>query len=338
MLYILSGQDDFSLNQALEGIKRAIGDQTVLAPSTTTLDGKQATLDQLKTICETVPFLAEKRLVIIKGLLERFEPRSESRRPKKTTRATKQPDECKLLSDCIGKIPDSTILVLVEGRITGNNPLFRELASKAVVKSFPLLRDAQLHQWIQKRVSEEGSSISLQAVDLLIKLVGGNLWIMASEINKLALFTCGRRIETEDVKAVVSDTQQADVFAMVDAIIASKTKLAEQLLERLLNGGAAPAYLLFMLSRQLNRIVRAGELNKQGKSKIEIQTKLGFTSDFALRKTLEQASRYSLSRLREVYRQLLETDLAIKTGKYDGELALNILVAELCQRGRVEVS
>jgi hypothetical protein len=28
----------------------------------------------------------------------------------------------------------------------------------------------------------------------------------------------------------------------------------------------------------------------------------------------------------------LETDLSIKTGKYGGELALNILIAELCQR------
>ena len=333
MLYILSGQDDFSLTQSLEEIKNEIGDQAILAASATTLDGQQVTLDQLRTVCETVPFLGGRRLVVIKGLLERFEPRGRPTRQKKTAR-TNQQDEHKSLSAYIGKIPDSTILVLIESRITNNNPLFKELADKAVVKSFPLLRDTELRQWIQRRVAEEGSSISPQAVDLLTKLVGSNLWIMASEINKLALFTLGRRIDEKDVKTVVSYAQQANVFAMVDAIVEFKTELAEQLLQQLLQSGAPPAYLLVMLSRQVRMIVIARELSKQRKPKTEIQHKLGLTSDFALRKTLEQASRYSLPRLKEVYHHLLETDLSIKTGKYGGELALNILVAELCQRGK----
>ena len=85
-------------------------------------------------------------------------------------------------------------------------------------------------------------------------------------------------------------------------------------------------------------IVRARELRNQGKPKIEIQNKLGLSSEFTLRKTLEQASRYSLPRLKEVYHQLLEADLSIKTGKYEAELALNVLVAELCQRRKSYVA
>jgi DNA polymerase-3 subunit delta len=333
----LSGQDDFSLNQSLEEIKREIGDQAILAASITTHDGQKVTLDQLRTVCETVPFLAGRRLVIIKGLLERFEPRSRPRRQKKITQNNQQ-DEYKSFGSYFTQIPDSTVIVLMEGRITNSNPLFRVLADKAVVKSFPLLRDTQLRQWIQRRVAEEGGSISTQAVDLLTKLVGSNLWIMTSEVNKLVLFTSGRRIEEGDVKTAVSYTQQDSVFAMVDAIVEFKAELAERLLEQLLQRGEAPARLLVMLSRQVRMIVIAKELVKQKKSQIEIQNKLGLTSEFALRKTLEQASRYSLPRLREVYHQLLEADLSIKTGKYGGELALNILVAELCQRRKAYVT
>jgi len=58
---------------------------------------------------------------------------------------------------------------------------------------------------------------------------------------------------------------------------------------------------------------------------------LGVTSDFALRKISEQAERYPLERLKKVYSKLLEADLSIKTGRYEGELALNILIATLCQ-------
>jgi len=302
----------------------------MLAANTTTLDGQQVKLDQLKTVCETVPFLAERRLVIINGLLERFEPKVKSSRQK--TPITNQQNEYKSLADYIGRLPDSTVLVLVDGRIRSNNPLLRELSTKAEVKSFPLLRDTSLRQWIQRRVTEEGGSISPGAANLLAKFVGSNLWIMANEINKLVLFASGRRIEEEDVRMVVSHAEQANVFAMIDAILEFKAGVAEHLLQQLLERGAVPAYLLVMVSRQAQMIVRAKELKNQGKPGIEIQNKLGLTSGFALRKTLEQADKYSLERLKEAYHKLLEADLSIKTGKYPGELALNILIAELCQR------
>jgi len=332
LLYILSGEDDFSLTRFLGEIKGEIGDPSALGVSTTTLDGQQVTVEQLRPLCETVPFLTEKRLVIIRGLLTRFEPRDRSgRRTRKARSTADQEGDYKSLGDYITRIPDSTIIILIDSRVARNNPLFQKLADKAVVRTFPLLKDAQIRQWVQQRVSEEGGSISLQAVNLLTQLVGSNLWVMASEVEKLVLFTSGRRIEEEDVKTLVGYAQQASVFAMIDAIIEFKAEVAEQLLQRLLQQGAPPAFLLVMLSRQIQMIVRAKELSVQRRPKAEIQQVLGLTSEYVLRKTLEQASRYSLARLREVYHQLLGADLSIKTGRYGGELALNILVAELCR-------
>jgi len=328
---VLLGEDDFSLRRSLEEIKGSIGDPAILAANTTVLEGQQVTLDQLRTVCEAAPFLAERRLVIIHGLLERFEAKSKSSRGKTGV----QQNEYKSLGEYIGKIPESTILVLIDGKITGRNPLLRELSAKAKVTSFPLLRGTELRQWMQRRVGERGGSISPPALDLLARFVGGNLWIMANEIDKLVLFTSGRRIEEEDIRLVVSYAQEANVFAMVDAILEFKAGVAEQLLQQLLQRGAASAYLLVMLSRQVRMIVRVKELRNQGKSGTEIQNKLGLTSEFALRKTLERADRYSLARLKEVYHKLLEADLSIKTGKYDAELALNILIAELCQQHKL---
>ncbi len=335
MLYILSGQDDYSLGRSLEEIKKEISDPSALTSSITTLDGQHVTLDQLRIECETMPFLGGRRLVIIKGLLERFESGGGPGRQRKTktTRAS-PPEEYKSFGACISRIPDSTVLVLIENKAANHSPLFKEIADKAVVKSFPLLKDRELQQWVQKRVGEEGGSISLQAAGLLTRLVGSNLWAMAGEISKLVLFTSGRRIEEKDIKAIVGYVQQANVFGMVDAIIEFKSEMAEQLLQQLLQSGSPPAYLLVMLSRQFRMIVLASELKRQRKTQIQIQEKLGLISGYALRKTLEQARRYSMPRLKKVYSQLLETDLAIKTGRYDAELALNILVAELSQRGQ----
>lgn len=331
MLYILLGEDDFSLHQTLEEIKGTISDQTLLAANTAALDGRQVTLDQLRMACETVPFLAEKRLVIVNGLLERFEPKNKPGQKKKTTPINQQSDS-KAFVAYLTKIPaDSAILVLIDGKIGSNNPLLKALSAKAKVRTFPPLKGERLEQWIQKRVTAEGGSISPQAASSLAKLVGSDLWLIANEINKLILFTAGHLIEEADVKNLVSYAHEASVFAMVDAALEFKSGLAEQSLQQLLEGGAAHPYILTMLARQLRMMVRAKELKKQGKPEAEIQSKLGL-AEFAFRKTLEQAGKYNWERLKDAYRKLLETDLAIKTGKYDEELALNILIAELCQR------
>jgi DNA polymerase-3 subunit delta len=329
--YILWGQDDFSINETLAEIKKGIGDPTVLLTNATTLDGQQMTMDELRAVCETVPFLAEKRLVIVEGLLELFEIPKRNEREKKKTKLVSRQNEFKSLSDYIDKIPDSTILVLIGKEIKGTNPMLKELKDKAKVRHFPLLRNDELRAWVEKRVQQEGGTISARAVGLLGKMVGGNLWIMASEIDKLIAFAYGRRIEEEDVKMIVSHAQQANIFAMVDAILESKVRTGEHLLQQLLQKGAAPGYIMTMISRQVRLMIRAKELKNQGKSRVAIQNQLGIAQEFALRKTLEQADRYSLERIKEVYHKLLEADLSIKTGRYEDELTLNLLVAELCR-------
>ena len=334
MLYILSGQDDFSVYQALERIKSDIGDRESLEINTNTLDGQQVTIEQLTTTCETVPFLTEKRLVIIRGLLARFEQKGRGNRQKRNNQNSKD-DDYKPFSTRILYMPDSTVLVLIEDTISAGNPLYKELTPAATVRSFPLLKDTALRDWVQKRVVEEGGDISPRAANLLTRLVGSNLWVMSSEINKLILYVSGRSIEEEDVRALVGYTQQFSVFNMVDAILEFKSELAGQLLQQLLQKGAAPVYLLTMLTRQVRMIVVAKELSRQRMSKTEIQYKLGTTFEYVVRKTLEQAARYSIPRLKEVYHRILEADISIKTGKYDAELALNILVAELSQRDEV---
>lgn len=329
MLYIFWGPDDYSLSQALDGLKQEADTASAFSSGVATLEGQQASVEQIRSVCAAAPFLSGKRLVIIYGLLEKFEPKGKSGKQRKASPEKKQ-EQYEAYASVLANVPESTIIALVEGRLSGTNPLFKEIGGKAIVKSFALMKDVQLRQWIQQRVKDFNSTISPQAVDLLARLVGSNLWVMKNEIDKLVLFAADRRIEDADVKTLVSQTEQADVFAMVDAILEMKIEAAAQRMQRLMEKGAAPTYLLFMICRQIRLVVRARELKKQGSSEAEIQVRLGLASPFIVRKTLEQASRYSLSRIKEVYQQLLTSDLWIKTGTYDGCLAASILVAELC--------
>ncbi|MFH1002558.1 MAG: DNA polymerase III subunit delta [Chloroflexota bacterium] len=331
MLYILLGEDDFSRRQALEEIKAGIGgDPSLLATNTTTLEGQPVTPEEVSAASETAPFLAEKRLVIISGLLGRFDPRNGTGRPRKASRAANPPkNDDKAFAACLARIPESTVVVLIDDKVSPGNPLLKALSPRAEVRAFPRRRDADLRQWVQEQVKAQGGSISAPAVSRLAQLVGANLWTMTSEVSKLVLFAGGRRIEEGDVEQIVSHDEEASVFTMVDAILDGKAGPAEALLQRLLARGAAPSYILTMLLRQVQMVVRVKELVGQRQSGPEIQRRLGLNSDYVRRKITELATRYPWARLKGIYQHLLEADLAIKTGKYEGELALNILIAEL---------
>ena len=315
MLYILFGGDEFSLREELEKIKDGLGDRDSLASNTTVFEGHKLRLNQLMDACLAMPFLGSHRLIIVEGLLGRLEEGGE---------------EWLALKEQVATMPQTTVLVLVDGQIKRGNALLRGLAPLASVKEFPLLKGAALEGWIRKRVARGGGTISPQAVRLLATQVGENLWVLASEIEKLLLYTLGRRIEEGDVRGVVSYAREASVFSMVDALVEGRASRAAPLIHQLLQEGVTAPYLLVMITRQLRLLLQAKELSLKGMAVSEIKKRLGLASDYTLTKALEQSKRYSMRRLEQVYRKLLETDLSIKRGIWKGELALDLLVAELC--------
>jgi len=133
----------------------------------------------------------------------------------------------------------------------------------------------------------------------------------------------------------VSYAQETNVFEMVDAVLELKTGLAEKLLHDLLQSGAAPAFLLFMLCRQVRLMLQVKEMLSRKSPEVEIRRKLGLNAEFIWRRVLEQSSRHTIEKLKNVYFKLLDTDVAIKTGRYDGELALNLLIVEIGLQSRV---
>lgn len=98
-------------------------------------------------------------------------------------------------------------------------------------------------------------------------------------------------------------------------------------LEQLLVQGTPPPVIITMLARQLRLMVQAKSLIAGGVREAGVGKELGLRSDYAARKTVDQARSYTVGALKDLYRQLLDTDLAIKTGRLDGTLALEMLVA-----------
>jgi len=326
MFYILYGQDDFSLNQAVDRIKIDLGEPQMLAVSTARLDGQKLALSELKENCGAVPFLSSHRLVIVDDLLGKFEPKPDKKRlsQRAVGKSTRGLGEWGDLAPYIEQMPSTTVLILIDGKLGANNPLLGKLLPLARVEVFPLLRGKK---WVRQRVTEESASITPGAVDLLAEFIGGNLWAMNNEIMKLLTYVPKCSIDEGDVRRLVGYAHEVNVFALADAIVEGRIETAQKILHRFYQEGAPATYILAMITRQFRLIAQVRELSSK-LSRRQIQGKLGL-KPFAVDRTLSQAKLYDLEHIKRAYDRLLETDLAIKTGKYNDQLALELLVAEL---------
>lgn len=329
MLYVFYGQDGYSITQAVDEVKAGLGDSETVATNTSVLEGRSLTLRELRTTFNALPFLGAHRLVIVNGLLGRFETvRGPRRSGKAAGKSLAGLGEWEDLDPYIPQMPDTTVLLLLDGDLKAQNPMLKRLSPLADVRSFPTLRGNDLKAWIHQRVVEEGGTIAPRAVSLLAEFIGGDLWAMTGEIQKLLLYCRERPIGEEDVRRLTSHLQEASIFALVDAVAEGRTESAQRTLHRLYRDGVAPVHILVMITRQFRLIAQAVDL-KRGLSRTEIQNRLGLKATYALDRTLAQARAYDLDRVKQVYDKILDTDLAIKTGRYSDRLALELLVIEL---------
>jgi len=335
MFYIIYGDDSYSCQAALNDIKAGLGSQDMVSVNTTVLDGRKLTTRALSDVCSVVPFMAPSRLVIVEGLFKRFQPGEKQPRANGGSGddGNQSLKEWQGLSDFIKAMPESTVLVMFESDLDPRsaNPLVKALSPMAdKVLQLSEMKGRELTAWIKDHTVKNGAKISAAAVALLADYVGGDLWSLSGELNKLMTYCQDREISETDVREITSFAREENIFALVDSVLEGRIKEAQLMLHRMLLYGTAPQQILSMLERQLTIILRVKELS-QGLPPPEIRQRLSLHPKYPLEKALKQSRTFTPARLRKAFHALLDTDVAIKTGKYEDNLALDLLVIELCR-------
>jgi DNA polymerase-3 subunit delta len=326
MIHVLHGDDDYSARQALDQLKAALGDPTTADLNTTVLEGRSLTFDELRTTCDTMPFLSERRLVVVEGLLARYEPRAgiaDGGKPRSDTLESS-------LRAYLPGVPDTADLVFAERvALSERNTLLKVIKqSGGTVREFPSPAGADLSAWIIQRVRSSGARMSPRAAETLAAFVGGNLRQLAQEIEKLATYANGRQIEDADVHLLVADAREVKVWTLTDAVAARNRDGAVAALRQMLDEGEQPLMLLAMITRQFRSLIMVKELAEGGASADKIAGQLRM-NPYIARKSADTARSFSFERLETIYRHLLDTDVAVKTGRAEPALALDLLVIEL---------
>ncbi len=308
----------------------AVGPEDMRDTNVTFIEGGRFTIDNFGAAAMVVPFLADRRLVIVRGLLGTVEGQRAGRRGRKLKGEGDGP--ALSLSKLLPVLPPSTDVVFIDGKVSATNPIL--VAIKALgpdlvkPREFQLMRRESLTNWIRDRSAMKNASIEPQAVAELAEIVGSNLWALDGEIEKLAIYVGGRAITVADIHALVAGNRESSVFELVDAIMDKKAANALEVCERLLDSGATGPYLIAMIARQARMVAVAQDLANRKIPQTEWAQRIGTSSDFVVRKASEQARRFSPDAVRSLYRLLLEADLAMKTSDTTDALALTELLAQ----------
>ena len=325
--------DGFLAPRRLAQLEAEQAPEGVLDANRHRLQGSRANPAEVLSIVNAIPFLDDHRVIVMEGLLGTAESSTSRQRSGRRAASADSPavNEWRALADGIPNMPESTVLTFIDGPLSGNNPLLRLLRPVCQVEELSAPRGEALARWTKETAEAKGAAISPSAIRSLTDLVGNDLWTLDQELEKLSLYVSSRgsrEIAEADVQSMVSQVREASIFVAVDAMIDGRPTVALRLLHQLKEDGREAPYIIGMVERQLRLLALARDAIDQGVAAGEIGGRLGVSSNFVVRKTLEQARRHPLPDIVWRYNRLLEADLAIKQGQLEPELALELLVGE----------
>ena len=329
-LTILRGDDGARVQALLAEMIASLGEPQLAEMNTTLLDSETLNLEALRADCLTMPFLTERRLVLLRKARPILTKLNNAEREKMLA----------ILAD----LPETAALVLViedtqaskRGEKYWENSrayawLLEWLASQAElgrVMDCALPDDADMPGWIAKHAREAGGEFRTDAAHLLASYVGNNTLRATQEIAKLLTYVNGARaVSTQDVVLLTSQEQEGNIFNLVDALgERNGSKAMTQF--RILSEKNEMIELSGMIYRQFRLLIQAREILDEGGGSRQVEKELRVLP-FVADKLTSQARRFSMAQLLDVFGKLLQIDEGMKTGGMPGEAAFEVLIAEL---------
>ena len=306
-VYLIWGPEGYLRRQARNALRKALtGDDDL---NYTYREGKVDPAE-IRDIAMTVPFFAEKRLIVLEN----------------TGLVKKGGEE---LADLLPELPPETVLVMVEEEADKRSKLYKAFERCGYIAECAMLDEAALRKTAAALFKQAGFRIDRDALDLFLERCGDDLENLMSEKEKLLAYTLDRKeIREEDVEAVTSVTVQGRIFDMVDAVLLGRPREAYLLYEDLKTLREPPSRILYLITQQVSRILAVKELDARGLSAAAIAETLGLRS-FAVGKYARQARAFSGREWQRRLERCAELDQAVKSGNLSDALAVELALVEL---------
>ncbi|MBR2381106.1 MAG: DNA polymerase III subunit delta [Clostridia bacterium] len=325
--YLFYGEEDYLKSHAVKSLKEAMGiDEALEIFNYVTLDVLDYTPDKLIDILSMPPMMAEKKLVVLSGL--------------NIKKMTNKSDFNELL-DALAHLDEFDYNVLVLTIPNGN--ITEEMPRKAPTGSLKILSDRlqpvkfeaptpqKLSLWVMRHFEHHGIKTSQADCSYLVDYCGRNMFVLANEIEKLALYARSQNRDyliRDDIANICSAEMEYGAFEFSNAILDGRKGEALNILSVMKFKQVEPLMIMGELSGIFSDLLKIKIMLLAGKANQQIATETGINiHKVGIYAT--SARRMELARLQRIVSTTAETDLAMKFRFDSGYLNLEKLICSL---------
>ena len=269
------------------------------------LDGEESTFERMQEALQSLPFLASKKMVVLRApsLNKQFVEASE-----------------RLLKE----LPESTDLILVEPKLDKRSSYFKLLKKATDFQEFAELDRNGLARWLVSAAKAQGGSLSQGDASYLVDRAGASQQLLRNELEKLLLYNPA--ISRESIDLLIEPTPQSTIFELLEAAFAGNTKRALKLYEEQRALKVEPQQIIAMLAWQLHILALIKASNNRPADQVARDAKL---NPFVVRKSTAIANKISLAKLKALIGNLLTIDRRLKRESIDADEALQNYLLQL---------
>lgn len=307
-VYLLYGEEAYLRQQYKQMLLKALvpeGDTM----NFTRYEGKGIEPKEVIDLAETMPFFAERRVILLEdtGFFK---------------------NKCEELAEYLKQLPEYLCMIFVETEVDKRSKMYKAAKAAGRVTEFTVQNVQMLTKWILQMLSREGKKITQKNMELFLTKTGTDMGNIRMELEKLLAYTMGRDVVTgEDIEAVCTSQTANKIFDMVRAVTEKNQKKALDLYNDLLTLREPPMRILFLLARQFNQLLVTKEMSQKGYGQPEIASHLG-VPPFAVRNNLRIVRNYRSSQLRQAVEDFTEAEELVKTGKLGDVLSVEMLIVK----------
>ncbi|MCR4850970.1 MAG: DNA polymerase III subunit delta [Lachnospiraceae bacterium] len=306
-LYLILGQEAYLRIQYRDMLKKAMVSDDM---NCNVYEGNDISIPAIIDQAETMPFFADRRLIIIQnsGLLK---------------------SGGEDLAAYLPTAPENTCFIICESEADKRSKLYKACQNMGIVVAADTPDEMTLKKWVNKMLADSGKKMTERDIEYFLKTVGYDMFLIRNETEKLISY-CGEReiAGSADVDMICTSQINDHIFDMVDAIGSRNRQKAMDLYYDLLRLREPAFRILSLIARQFNLLLQAKELLLKNSSKQEILSKVPIPS-FYVNKYIDQTRRFDMKALKNALEKCVETDASIKSGNMKDTLSIELLISEL---------
>lgn len=272
------------------------------------IDLEEAELDQLLAAVESLPFLAEKKLVVASKL-------------------SAQKEASEILQKLIERAGEATDVIIVEGKLDKRGTYYKALKKLPNFKEFNELDQAGLERWSVAYVTEKGGSLSSRDSRYLVERIGTSQTLMARELDKLLAFD--PKITRDSIDDLTEATPQTTIFNLVDQVFSGQAQKALDLYDEQRLQKVEPQAIIGMFAWQLHVLAVVAQAPSD-MSDQAIAKRSGI-SPFVIGKSRRLVRAMSIHDVRRYLATLRKIDLDSKSKTIDLDDALKYFILSLAK-------